>query len=129
MLFAHAHGDCDMNWLVHLDTPTNRPQPLWIVRDRAPFTSAGQRPPSSFCDRGAELQKLECVLPADHVAIRLALLEVGPGRLLYSVDYPYETVQEQTDWFDSLPISETDRHMIGRQNALELLKLSFPVAK
>jgi len=57
------------------------------------------------------------------------LLEVGPGRLLYSVDYPYETVQEQTDWFDSLPISETDRHMIGRQNALELLKLSSPVAK
>ena len=57
------------------------------------------------------------------------LLEVGPGRLLYSVDYPYETVQEQTDWFDSLPISETDRHTIGRQNALELLKLSSPVAK
>ena len=56
-------------------------------------------------------------------------LEVGPGRLLYSVDYPSETAQEQTDWFDSLPIGETDRHMIGRQNALELLKLSSPVAK
>jgi 2,3-dihydroxybenzoate decarboxylase len=52
------------------------------------------------------------------------LLEIGPDRLLYSVDYPYETAQEQTDWFDSLPISGTDRRKIGRLNALELLGLS-----
>jgi predicted TIM-barrel fold metal-dependent hydrolase len=51
------------------------------------------------------------------------LLEIGPGRLLFSVDYPYETVQEQTDWFDSLPISETDRRKIGRENDLDLLRL------
>jgi 2,3-dihydroxybenzoate decarboxylase len=51
------------------------------------------------------------------------LLEIGADRLLYSVDYPYETVQEQTHWFDSLPISETDRRKIGRTNALELLRL------
>jgi predicted TIM-barrel fold metal-dependent hydrolase len=56
------------------------------------------------------------------------LLEIGPDRLLFSVDYPYETVQEQTDWFDSLPISETDRRQIGRANALQLLRLSPPVA-
>jgi gamma-resorcylate decarboxylase len=53
-----------------------------------------------------------------------ALLEIGSDRLLFSVDYPYETVQEQSDWFDSLPISETDRRKIGRGNALKLLRLS-----
>jgi gamma-resorcylate decarboxylase len=51
------------------------------------------------------------------------LLEIGPDRVLFSVDYPYETVQEQTEWFDSLPISETDRRKIGRENALRLLRL------
>jgi gamma-resorcylate decarboxylase len=51
------------------------------------------------------------------------LLEVGSDRVLYSVDYPYETVQEQTDWFDSLPISEADRRKISRENALKLLRL------
>ena len=56
------------------------------------------------------------------------LLELGPYRLLFSVDYPYETVPEQTDWFDSLPISETDRRQIGRANALQLLRLSSPDA-
>ena len=49
--------------------------------------------------------------------------EVGSDRILYSVDYPYETVKEQNDWFDGLPISETDRRKIGRENALKLLKL------
>jgi gamma-resorcylate decarboxylase len=51
------------------------------------------------------------------------LLEVGSDRVLYSVDYPYETVKEQNDWFDNLPISETDRRKIGRENALKLLRL------
>ena len=51
------------------------------------------------------------------------LLEVGSDRVLYSVDYPYETVKEQNDWFDALPISETDRRKIARENALRLLRL------
>ncbi|HTW50289.1 MAG TPA: amidohydrolase family protein [Stellaceae bacterium] len=51
------------------------------------------------------------------------LLEVGSDRLLFSVDYPYETAQEQSDWFDSLPISEGDRSKISRLNAIELLGL------
>jgi predicted TIM-barrel fold metal-dependent hydrolase len=51
------------------------------------------------------------------------LLEMGSDRILYSVDYPYEKVQEQTDRFDSLPISQTDRRKIGRENAVALLRL------
>jgi predicted TIM-barrel fold metal-dependent hydrolase len=49
---------------------------------------------------------------------------MGPDRLLFSVDHPYETMEEQSDWFDGLPISESDRSKIGRGNALELLRLS-----
>jgi 2,3-dihydroxybenzoate decarboxylase len=51
------------------------------------------------------------------------LLEIGADRLLFSVDYPYETVQEQSDWFDGLPIGEDDRRKISRTNALDLLRL------
>jgi gamma-resorcylate decarboxylase len=51
------------------------------------------------------------------------LLEVGADRVLFSIDYPYETMQEQSEWFDSLPISEGDRHKIGRSNAGLLLGL------
>jgi predicted TIM-barrel fold metal-dependent hydrolase len=38
-------------------------------------------------------------------------------------------VQEQTDWFEGLPISDTDLRKIGRLNALELLRLSSALAK
>jgi gamma-resorcylate decarboxylase len=57
------------------------------------------------------------------------MLEVGSDRVLYSVDYPYETVQEQNDWFDNLPISAADRRKISRENALKLLRLDSADAK
>ena len=51
------------------------------------------------------------------------LLEVGAERVLFSVDYPYENMQEQTDWFEALPISDADREKIGALNARRLLRL------
>ncbi|SED71469.1 gamma-resorcylate decarboxylase [Rhizobiales bacterium GAS191] len=52
-----------------------------------------------------------------------AMLEVGADRLLFSVDYPFEENEEAAQWFDSVPVSETDRIKIGRTNAIKLLKL------
>jgi gamma-resorcylate decarboxylase len=51
------------------------------------------------------------------------LLEVGSDRVLFSVDYPYETMREAASWFDACPISENDRVKIGRTNAQRLFKL------
>ncbi|MBL6008414.1 amidohydrolase [Bacillus halotolerans] len=52
------------------------------------------------------------------------LLEVGSDRILFSVDYPYETMEEISSWFDQCPISETDRFKIGTENAASLFKLN-----
>ncbi|MCM3355926.1 amidohydrolase family protein [Bacillus halotolerans] len=52
------------------------------------------------------------------------LLEVGSDRILFSVDYPYETMEEISSWFDQCPISETDRLKIGTENAASLFKLN-----
>jgi 2,3-dihydroxybenzoate decarboxylase len=51
------------------------------------------------------------------------LLEVGAERILFSIDYPFENMREQSEWFDSVPISEADRRNIGGDNARRLLKL------
>jgi 2,3-dihydroxybenzoate decarboxylase len=56
-------------------------------------------------------------------ALMDTLLEVGSDHVLFSVDYPYETMQEQSDWFESLPISDDDRVKIARTNAVRLLRL------
>jgi gamma-resorcylate decarboxylase len=56
-------------------------------------------------------------------ALLNTLLEVGADRVLFSVDYPYESMREIAPWFDSCPISENDRLKIGRTNSANLFKL------
>lgn len=56
------------------------------------------------------------------------MLEVGSDRVLFSVDYPYESMDELAPWFDECPISENDRLKIGRTNAEQLFKVREPVA-
>jgi len=51
------------------------------------------------------------------------MLEVGSDRIMYSVDYPFETHEEASRWFDSCEISENDRRKIGRDNARRLFGL------
>jgi 2,3-dihydroxybenzoate decarboxylase len=56
-------------------------------------------------------------------ALLTTLLEVGADRILFSIDYPFESMQEQAEWFETLPLSETDKHRIASQNARQLLDL------
>jgi gamma-resorcylate decarboxylase len=57
-------------------------------------------------------------------ALLNTLLEVGADRVLFSVDYPYESMYELAPWFDECPISENDRHKIGRTNAEHLFGIT-----
>ncbi len=53
-----------------------------------------------------------------------ALLELGAGRILFAVDYPFEEMGDAAGWFDTVPIAEADRARIGRENARALLSIS-----
>jgi 2,3-dihydroxybenzoate decarboxylase len=48
---------------------------------------------------------------------------MGAERLMFSVDWPFEAVEEAAAWFDRAEIGEADRLKIGRSNAIELFKL------
>jgi len=60
------------------------------------------------------------------------MLEIGPDRILFSADWPFENVDHAANWFDRATISEADRLKIGRNNANRLFNLglddSAPVA-
>lgn len=43
--------------------------------------------------------------------------------MLFSADYPYESLEEASTWFESAPISELDREKIGYANAAKLLRI------
>jgi 2,3-dihydroxybenzoate decarboxylase len=56
-------------------------------------------------------------------ALNQAIAEIGTNRVLWSADYPFETIADAADWIDAAPISEADRVKIARTNALKLFKL------
>ena len=56
-------------------------------------------------------------------ALMHALAEIGPDRIMFSADYPFEDLLEAAQWFDTATIDETDRVKIGRANAFKLFKL------
>jgi gamma-resorcylate decarboxylase len=48
------------------------------------------------------------------------IAELGVDRVLFSADYPYETMEEAAAWFDSSLLSRNDAQKIGRDNARRL---------
>jgi predicted TIM-barrel fold metal-dependent hydrolase len=51
------------------------------------------------------------------------LLEVGVDRIMFSVDYPYGSMEEACSFLRHLPVSGADREKIAHGNAEALLKL------
>jgi uncharacterized protein len=51
------------------------------------------------------------------------LLEVGIDRIMFSADYPYESMEEARSFLDKLPVSPSDRERIAHGNAERLLRL------
>jgi gamma-resorcylate decarboxylase len=48
------------------------------------------------------------------------IAELGVDRVMFSADYPYETMEEAAAWFDSSLLSRNDARKIGRDNARRL---------
>ena len=48
------------------------------------------------------------------------IAELGVDRVMFSADYPYETMEEAAGWFDSSLLSANDARKIGRENARRL---------
>ena len=58
-------------------------------------------------------------------ALQYCIDVLGVDQVLYSIDYPYETVEEAQDWWKTLDgtLSKEELQKIGRANAINLLKL------
>src|SRR6516164_9272122 len=53
-------------------------------------------------------------------SFRCGLDVMGPDRMFFSSDYPFEKMDEAANWFDKTPLSESERLKIGRTNAIKL---------
>lgn len=53
-----------------------------------------------------------------------SMLALGSDRILFSVDYPYESTKEAVEFIDNAPLSEIDRERICHLNAERVLNLA-----
>jgi gamma-resorcylate decarboxylase len=51
------------------------------------------------------------------------MAETKVSNILFSVDYPYESIAELREWFETIPISAETRKDIGYRNAIRLFGL------
>lgn len=56
--------------------------------------------------------------------LRNTIEELGESRVMFSVDYPYESNEDAADWFDALELNENSRAAISNGNAIRLLGLN-----
>ncbi len=52
-----------------------------------------------------------------------SLLALGSDHILFATDYPFETIEDATEFLRTAPISEADREKIAHRNAERLLHL------
>ncbi len=56
-------------------------------------------------------------------ALLCAISELGPDRVLWSVDYPYENCDTAADWIEKAPIDVATRELICHKNAERFLRI------
>lgn len=62
-------------------------------------------------------------------SLMLAISTMGAARILFAVDYPYESIEEGVAFIDNAPISDSDREKICYLNAKRVFKLSSSFAE
>jgi 2,3-dihydroxybenzoate decarboxylase len=55
--------------------------------------------------------------------LNFCMAEVGADRILFSIDYPFETFGDACEWFDAAELNLVDKAKIGRENAKRLFRL------
>jgi gamma-resorcylate decarboxylase len=51
------------------------------------------------------------------------IAETRLDSIMFSVDYPYESIAEMREWFESVPVSDETWKDIGYRNAIKLFQL------
>lgn len=55
--------------------------------------------------------------------LKLSIETLGPERILFAADYPYESMSEAVEFMDAVSVSNEERHMIYHGNAEALFKI------
>ena len=55
--------------------------------------------------------------------LKYCIEELGNARILFSIDYPFESFEDACGWYDAVDLSFGSKRKIGKENAAGLFKL------
>jgi 2,3-dihydroxybenzoate decarboxylase len=55
--------------------------------------------------------------------LKYCIEELGDSRILFSIDYPFESFEDACGWYDAVDLNEDTKRKIGKENAAKLFKL------
>jgi 2,3-dihydroxybenzoate decarboxylase len=58
-----------------------------------------------------------------HVNLDFAIKQVGVDRIMFAIDYPYESSEQSVRFLETAPISEDDREKIAYRNAERIFRI------
>lgn len=97
---------------------------LWRLDSRWEISNRGamalEHPPSAYFRRNVWVTTSGVC--ADE-PLRCALDVLGPDRVMFSVDYPFEKPAEAGEWIEAAAITDAERRAVCRDNAAALLRL------
>lgn len=99
------------------------PYMLWRLDSRYLFTHTDrrvQRAPSEYIRDNFHVTTSG---QFSDVPLHAALTAMGPNRVMFSIDYPYETSLVAGRFMDQAAITEDERALVGQENAQALLKI------
>ena len=97
---------------------------LWRIDARMRFSPRGYRGKRPLGDYFREHFYVTTSGNFNDEAFRCTVEVLGANRVCFCADYPFERMQDASDWFDNTTvISDEDRSKIGRTNAMQLFGL------
>jgi 2,3-dihydroxybenzoate decarboxylase len=104
----------------------NIPFGLWRIDARMRFSRRGYRGKRPLGDYFREHFHITTSGNFNDAAFRCTLDVLDNDKVYFSSDYPFEKMEDAADWYDQTDvISDTQRHEIGRTNAIKLFKLDL----
>ena len=99
---------------------------LWRVDARMRFSPRGYRGKRPLGDYFLEHFHVTVSGNYNDATFRCAVDVLGVDRMYFSSDYPFERMQDASDWFDNTTvINDDERQKIGRTNAIQLFGLEL----
>ena len=97
---------------------------LWRLDSRYRFTATDRRVKRDPSDYLRENFSVTTSGQCSDVPLHAALTALGDRRVMFSIDYPYESSDVAGRFMESAALSEETRALVGHRNAETLLKLA-----